>query len=379
LPVIRAVRTPAVVPARPVALVEPPAEAKTAATESPGHVEGSPAPSVDGLPFDPSVEEASLSSGAGDFDDGQAPDATLDSLPFERGGEVDLGEGTATDESPTPPEAALAAQGTDEGIAGPDARICGSCGAVVPEGFKFCGVCGSRYEAQERPAADVFVPRVQEQPASPARLVLIHPDGTEGEVFPLSEADTTVGRAHPSSLFAEDPFLSPRHATFHFVKGRLHVRDEGSLNGVFLRIKAEVELYHGDQFRLGQQLLKFEELSQVRPTIAAAGDGTTVMGSPVRGAWGRLGLVVAIDTCAEVWTLRKTELSLGRERGDVTFLDDGFVSGMHCKLSVREGRFFLTDLQSTNGSYLRIKGEGILTAGDLLLLGQQLFKVEISS
>lgn len=266
----------------------------------------------------------------------------------------------------------------DEGP--PAGRICQACNAIVPDGFKFCGVCGSRYDApQAAPeAARVKAPAVQTGGAPSAHLVLIHPDGTEGEIFPLNASETTVGRSHPSPIFAEDPFLSPRHATFYFVQGQLYVRDESSLNGVFLRIRAEVELFHWDMFRIGQQLLRFEEMSQVRPVMPGSGDGTTVMGSPVRGTWGRLASVVALDTTTSVWALRKPEVYLGRERGEICFPEDGFVSGSHCKVSMRRGRYFLGDLDSTNGTYLRIKGEGIVTRGDLLLLGQQLFKVQLN-
>jgi hypothetical protein len=130
-------------------------------------------------------------------------------------------------------------------------------------------------------------------------------------------------------------------------------------------------------FRAGQQLLMFEEMRQVRPVLPGAGDGTTVMGSPVRGAWGRLSSIVAVNTSAAVWVLRRPTEALGRERGEILFPEDGFVSGSHCRLSHRDGRFFLVDLGSTNGTYLRIKGEGILAQGDLLLLGQQLFKVDL--
>lgn len=262
----------------------------------------------------------------------------------------------------------------------PAGRVCHACGAIVPDGFKFCGVCGSRYDAPQ-PAEEPSAGRAPSGPmvaAPTAHLVLIHPDGTEGEIFPLNAGETTVGRSHPSPIFSEDPFLSPRHATFYFVQGQLYVRDESSLNGVFLRIRAEVELFHWDMFRIGQQLLRFEDMSQVRPIMPGSGDGTTVMGSPVRGTWGRLASVVALDTTTAVWPLRKPEVFLGRERGEIVFPDDGFVSGSHCKLAMRRGRFFLGDLDSTNGTYLRIKGEGIVTRGDLLLLGQQLFKVQLN-
>lgn len=275
-------------------------------------------------------------------------------------------------------EQGIPAEPTAGGGAGADPRLCGHCGAAVPEGFKFCGVCGTRYESRQRPAGQVFVPNVQDVSQAPARIIVIHPDGTEGDVFPLGSGETTVGRSHPSSIFSEDPFLSPRHATFYFVKGQLFARDEGSLNGIFVRIKAEVELFHGDMFRIGQQLLRFEEMAQVRPVLPGAGDGTTVMGSPVRGAWGRLASVVAINTPAAVWVLRRPEEHMGRERGELTFPDDGFVSGTHCKVTTRDGRFFLRDLDSTNGTYLRVKAEGILAQNDLILLGQQLFKIDLS-
>ena len=53
------------------------------------------------------------------------------------------------------------------------------------------------------------------------------------------------------------------------------------------------------------------------------------------------------------------------------------MSGAHCIVSTRQGRFFLSDQGSTNGTYLRVKGEQTLNEGDLLLLGQQLFRVVI--
>lgn len=338
----------------------------------------------DDLPFDLSIDAESL---------GTLPPAgaarVLEAVPtpgFDERGDADdvpESEGPTTAETQAealqPPAASPADADAEVHATTPeDARLCGNCGAAVPEGFKFCGVCGTRYEGRPRAGGPVFVPNVQDASNAPARLVVIHPDGTEGDTFSLGHNETTIGRSHPAPLFAEDPFLSPRHATFYFVKGQLFARDEGSLNGVFVRIKAEVELFHGDYFRIGQQLLRFEEMAQVRPVMPGAGDGTMVMGSPLRGAWGRLSSIVALNTPATVWVLRRPEEQLGRERGDITFPEDGFVSGAHCKLAARDSRFFLQDLGSTNGSYLRVKAEGILSQGDLILLGQQLFRVELN-
>jgi len=361
-------RTPTAPPAAPsppeVDLLGPPVA--EGATESD---DDSPVPadvSTD-LPFDMTPGEAvtgaqTLNEPPPDMDALPAVDTAGPATPPPVALESRLGSSPST-----PPQAAPTS----------DARVCHSCGAVVPEGFKFCGVCGTRYEAPRAAPESSYSP-APVAGDSAAVLVLIHPDGTEGDRFGLSIGETTIGRSHDAPLFAEDPFLSPKHATFFFVKNQLFVRDEGSLNGVFIRIKADIELFHWDMFRVGQQLLRFEEMSQVRPVQPGAGDGTTVMGSPLRGAWGRLSSVVAIDTSASVWNLRKPEEYMGRERGDIVFPEDGFVSGGHCKVSTRDGRYFLGDLQSTNGTYLRIKGEGILAPGDLILLGQQLFKIEMS-
>jgi pSer/pThr/pTyr-binding forkhead associated (FHA) protein len=249
-------------------------------------------------------------------------------------------------------------------------RNCRACNVIVPEGFKFCGVCGTRYE----PPA-VATPVAQ---ARQAELVLIHPDGSEGERIALGNGDTLIGRKSSTTLFAEDPFLSPRHATLHMGDGRMTLRDEGSLNGVFVRLTEEVELSHRDMFRVGQQLLRFEDMRHVAPLLQPADDGTVTYGSPNRGTWGRLATIVAPESVAEVWTLSGDAVHLGRERGDVLFPQDGFVSGTHCRVSTRQGRFFLEDPGSTNGTYYRIKGEYSLRGNDLLLLGQQLFRFNLT-
>ena len=73
----------------------------------------------------------------------------------------------------------------------------------------------------------------------------------------------------------------------------------------------------------------------------------------------------------------QTGVNIGRERGHVLFPEDGYVSGLHCSLTLKEDQIFLTDLGSSNGTFIRIKGEREVTAGDILLMGQQLFRAGI--
>ncbi|HLM72495.1 MAG TPA: FHA domain-containing protein, partial [Polyangiaceae bacterium] len=68
-------------------------------------------------------------------------------------------------------------------------------------------------------------------------------------------------------------------------------------------------------------------------------------------------------------------LHLGRERGDVLFPEDGYVSGLHCRIAWQNNQLFLTDLGSSNGTFIRLSKEADVQTGDILLMGQQLFRV----
>ena len=70
---------------------------------------------------------------------------------------------------------------------------------------------------------------------------------------------------------------------------------------------------------------------------------------------------------------------LGRERGEINFPDDGYVSGLHARVTNRDGRVFLADLGSSNGSFVRIYKDTVLSTGDVLLMGQQLFRVAVNA
>ena len=77
----------------------------------------------------------------------------------------------------------------------------------------------------------------------------------------------------------------------------------------------------------------------------------------------------------DVFSLSLTEtLSLGRGEGnDVCLKGDLAISARHCELFLREGRLFVRDLASTNGTYLRdrrLEGAALVFVGDFLRIGQ---------
>jgi hypothetical protein len=70
--------------------------------------------------------------------------------------------------------------------------------------------------------------------------------------------------------------------------------------------------------------------------------------------------------------------SLGRSGKSAVVLDDTFVSSDHAVIAFRSGRWWLTDLGSTNGSLLNerpVQGEVGLTSGDIVAIGDVELKV----
>jgi pSer/pThr/pTyr-binding forkhead associated (FHA) protein len=259
-----------------------------------------------------------------------------------------------------------------------DTLSCPKCGASVPRNFKFCGSCGHPM-AQVQAAASAAAPAPQAAKPAPTAaaaqrgsLVLIRPDGSEGESMPLTDS-TPVGR-QLGGVFASDLYLSPRHATFAFEGTQLFVRDDESLNGVYVRIDRDspVELTENSVFRIGQELIRFNAVVHQ----AVGNDGVEVMGSPDPGYIGRLSLVVGRTTSGNSFPIPPQGLHLGRERGDLIFPEDGYVSGLHARIHAENGRVFLTDIGSSNGTFVRVSGRRAVRSGDLVLIGQQLFRAE---
>jgi pSer/pThr/pTyr-binding forkhead associated (FHA) protein len=117
--------------------------------------------------------------------------------------------------------------------------------------------------------------------------------------------------------------------------------------------------------------LRFDEI----PAPVPLDDGTDIMGSPNPGYWGRLALIVGRDHDGSAFPLFGDAVTLGRERGDILFPEDGYVSGQHARVAIRNGRFYLSDLGSSNGTFLRVRGERSLPSGSAILMGQQLFRI----
>jgi pSer/pThr/pTyr-binding forkhead associated (FHA) protein len=255
-------------------------------------------------------------------------------------------------------------------------RKCPHCGSDVPPNFKFCGVCGQSLGAGS--SGPAYAPQqpafgggpAPQQAMAHALLTLIRPDGSEGGTFPLREGENHLGRDH-GAIFENDGYLSPTHCELVVLGNGAVVRDLDSLNGVFVRMTGEEEIQPGQVIRMGQELLRFDLIEPPTPLE----DGTEVMGSPNPGYWGKITVIIGNQVDGSAYPLLGDSVTMGRERGDINFPDDGYVSGLHARLSTRGGKVYLTDLGSSNGTFLRVQSERKLGHDSFVLLGQQLFKL----
>jgi len=283
-------------------------------------------------------------------------------------------QGGASGAAPLPTAVAAPRPMASPGAAAPSAAGagCPQCGHVNAPSNKFCASCGYNMSlisgappaAAPAPAAGAGLGQVV--------LTALRADGTEAGTFALPGQVTSIGR-DAGGIFAGDSYLSPRHATFTVRNAKVFVKDELSLNGVYVKLTPEqpVELQSGDVFRIGQEIIRFELL--VPPQ--ASPDGVERLGSPSKGYVGRISLLTGRDTTGNAYPVPEHGLHIGRERGDILFPEDGYVSGLHCLIGWDQNRAYLTDLGSSNGTFARLYADREVRNNDVLLMGQQLFRV----
>lgn len=73
-------------------------------------------------------------------------------------------------------------------------------------------------------------------------------------------------------------------------------------------------------------------------------------------------------------------LSIGRSKEADVQIGDRYASGLHARVFSREGRFFVEDMNSTNGTLLNgatLHGEAELIDGDTIRIGDTEFRLEV--
>jgi pSer/pThr/pTyr-binding forkhead associated (FHA) protein len=190
-----------------------------------------------------------------------------------------------------------------------------------------------------------------------------------------SGTEAVIGSTGQVALPGER-FCHPQEARLSLRNSRLWLDDLEGGNGVFLRIRTPVELELGDEFVVGDQLLRIEK--NPVPDDGPDPDPTYFYSSP---KWPSSFRVLQVfeggaNGCCVV--ARGNTLQVGSAVGDLVFPDDPLVGEQHCVIEEQAGTVVLSDLSSRTGVFVRIRGEQELVQGDELLIGRTRLVVDLT-
>ncbi|MGH2516921.1 MAG: FHA domain-containing protein, partial [Ktedonobacterales bacterium] len=136
---------------------------------------------------------------------------------------------------------------------------CFRCGAANNPANRFCTTCG-----YDLTGARAHVDRYLLPNGHPLRCrITLYNGPLVGHSYVLHQDTTTLGRTAGNDVVIPDGTVSRHHARLLFHNGQWSVEDLRSSNGTWVngtRTKRPTPLMHGDELRLGDDLLRFELL-----------------------------------------------------------------------------------------------------------------------
>ena len=191
-------------------------------------------------------------------------------------------------------------------------------------------------------------------PSPPAAvLVRLLDREVEAEQFVLfAGQETSIGRRGCDISFSEDTRMADRHATMLPDGDGYLVRDDSAREGVFLHLTDGNgrAVAPGTVGRVGGQWVVFGSVAE--PLSLAHHD-----------AQGRQ---------VSQYRLRDGTQIVGRAAPDITLTaTDMSLSRRHASIVVGGGQVYVRDLNSANGTFLKVDGVTRVTDGDILRLGNQ--------
>lgn len=287
------------------------------------------------------------------------------------------------------------AQGSSSGSSNPDGIACPTCQTMNEVGWAFCQQCGSKLQQGALPGSGqgqkTVAERAPDHPADPQQgkptsrpqpavtqtpprqgqqTVVARPAGADQSFPPgkptVVERPVNVEQPPPKQQPAAQPQSPP--------PSQASSASPGGGTEVVQSVKAPAAggapcPQCGHQNHPGSS---FCAACGTPMTVAK----TIVMSSVAAKAKGRLHLIMEGGQPGEVYEL-EDETIVGRTGGDISFPHDGFMSGRHARIVRRDDSFILTDEESRNGTFIKIKGEVELKPGDMILIGKQLFRFDV--
>lgn len=206
--------------------------------------------------------------------------------------------------------------------------------------------------------------------ASLARLQILSDSGTDRRQIPLHPHSITLGRGYDNHLVINETFVSRYHARIDRGEHAYTLTDLGSANGTKVNAQTiapqvAVVLKHGDRIEIGG--LKVSFLVNEVVVQDDAGSQRTILASTDLGSLLKLGVP------PETLSLRNRDtFTIGRDPKNDLAIPHPIVSRFHVRIKRQDGAFVITDLSSSNGTYINgkaINGSMPLRTHDVIQIG----------
>lgn len=110
-------------------------------------------------------------------------------------------------------------------------------------------------------------------------------------------------------------------------------------------------------------------------SLREGGAPAPAVGVPAPNA--RLIVIAQDGSAGQEYPIQGGQIDIGRESGEVRIAADGYACPRHARLSWRNGSFWVTDLGSVNGVFVRLANPERLQHGDIVLLGMGVLRFEV--
>ena len=207
-----------------------------------------------------------------------------------------------------------------------------------------------------------------------AKLQQLNRDSAVVSENPIGRDGLTVGGAEAE---AKSDAKSQRvEARFSLEDGQAIVEDIGNKGRIFIRLIATYTLEEGDIIAMGTRLFRFICKPDLVEAATTLGKTLSDVGKLVK-EWPAefVGINPDGSDRHETYPLQHEEITFGRTNGTFTFNQDPVMSRSHARVYRRGENFFLEDLGSRNGTFVRVRGKAPLPFGASVLVAGQVFRV----
>ncbi|CAD8120565.1 unnamed protein product [Paramecium sonneborni] len=178
------------------------------------------------------------------------------------------------------------------------------------------------------------------------QLILQPIEGQQSNFYCVRETGAKIGRHSSNQILILDENISRFHAEIIFQDQIFALKDVGSTTGTFIKIIKSLNLKSDMLIELGSNQFQVLRIDQVD------NEGLEITLQVIEGP-------NLEDTIVFQLNKDKSSVTFGRKSTvDISFPEDHHLSNQHAKFYLLDSIVLLQDHGSTNGSWLRLSGEG---------------------